>query len=46
MLDLSLMRGVYVDPVERVAVVEGGCLAADVDSETALHGRVAGRAPG
>ncbi|KAK9815262.1 hypothetical protein WJX72_000860 [[Myrmecia] bisecta] len=36
-IDLSLMRSVYVDPIKRVAVAEGGCLLDDIDSETALH---------
>ena len=37
-IDLSLMRSVYVDPVRQTAVAEGGCLLDDVDSETAVHG--------
>jgi FAD/FMN-containing dehydrogenase len=31
MIDLSLMRGVKVDPERRVATVEGGCLLSDLD---------------
>lgn len=31
---------VYVDPESRTAVVDGGALACDVDTETALHGWV------
>ena len=38
MLDLSLMRGVYVDPVSKTVVAEGGCQLGDIDLETALHG--------
>jgi FAD/FMN-containing dehydrogenase len=38
MLDLSLMRGVWVDPGRRVARAQGGCLLGDVDRETQLHG--------
>ncbi|KAI7841233.1 hypothetical protein COHA_005070 [Chlorella ohadii] len=41
MLDLSLMRSVYVDPESRTAVVDGGALACDVDAETAMHGLAA-----
>jgi FAD/FMN-containing dehydrogenase len=38
MLDLSLMRGVWVDPQGRVARAQAGCLLGDVDRETQLHG--------
>jgi FAD/FMN-containing dehydrogenase len=38
MLDMSLMRGVWVDPVGRTAQVQPGCLLGDVDRETQLHG--------
>ena len=38
MLDLSLMRGVWVDPTARVARAQAGCLLGDVDRETQLHG--------
>ena len=41
MLDLSLMRGVWVDPERRVAHVRGGCLLGDVDRDTQLHGLAA-----
>ena len=41
MLDLSLMRGVWVDPAERVARAQAGCLLGDVDTETQLHGLAA-----
>ncbi len=37
-IDLSLMRGVRVDPAARRALVQGGCLLRDVDRETQLHG--------
>lgn len=38
MLDLSLMRGVWVDAAGRVAQAQAGCLLGDVDRETQLHG--------
>lgn len=38
MLDLSLMRGVWVDSQKRVAHTQAGCLLGDVDRETQLHG--------
>jgi len=38
MLDLSAMRGVWVDPSTRRAHAQAGCLLADVDGETQLHG--------
>jgi FAD/FMN-containing dehydrogenase len=41
MLDLSLMRGVWVDPAARVARAQAGCLLGDVDRETQLHGLAA-----
>lgn len=41
MLDLSLMRGVWVDPVTRTARAQAGCLLGDVDRETQLHGLAA-----
>ncbi len=37
-IDLSAMRAVSVDPVERTALVQGGALWADVDHETQAHG--------
>jgi FAD/FMN-containing dehydrogenase len=37
-IDLGLMRGVRVDPTARRAWVQGGCLLADVDRESQLHG--------
>jgi FAD/FMN-containing dehydrogenase len=41
MLDLSAMRGVWVDPAARVARAQAGCLLGDVDRETQLHGLAA-----
>ena len=41
MLDMSLMRGVWVDPAGRVARAQAGCLLGDVDVETQLHGLAA-----
>lgn len=41
MLDLSAMRGVWVDPVARLARAQAGCLLGDVDRETQLHGLAA-----
>jgi FAD/FMN-containing dehydrogenase len=37
-IDLSAMRAVSVDPVERIAHVQGGALWGDVDHETQAHG--------
>ncbi|MBK9608892.1 MAG: FAD-binding oxidoreductase [Betaproteobacteria bacterium] len=41
MLDLSLMRGVWVDPAGRTARAQAGCTLGDVDRETQLHGLAA-----
>jgi FAD/FMN-containing dehydrogenase len=41
MLDLSLMRGVWVDPQSKVAHAQAGCLLGDVDRETQVHGLAA-----
>jgi FAD/FMN-containing dehydrogenase len=41
MLDMSLMRGVWVDPSQRLAQAQAGCLLGDVDRETQLHGLAA-----
>jgi FAD/FMN-containing dehydrogenase len=41
MLDMSLMRGVWVDPAAKVARAQAGCLLGDVDRETQLHGLAA-----
>ena len=38
MLDLSLMKGVYVDPHQRTAHAQGGATWGDLDHETQLHG--------
>ena len=38
MLDMSLMRGVWVDPHGRLARAQAGCVLGDVDRETQLHG--------
>src|SRR5688572_9478347 len=38
MLDMSLMRGVWVDANRRVARAQAGCVLGDVDRETQLHG--------
>jgi hypothetical protein len=38
LIDLSLMRGVEVDPEKRVARVQGGALHVDVDGATQVHG--------
>jgi FAD/FMN-containing dehydrogenase len=37
-VDLSEMRGVEVDPKQRVARAEGGCTLGDLDRETQRHG--------
>jgi FAD/FMN-containing dehydrogenase len=41
MIDTSPMRGMYVDPVARVARAQAGCTLADVDRETQVHGLAA-----
>ena len=41
MLDMSLMRGVFVDPEHKVAHVQPGCVLGDIDRETQLHGLAA-----
>ncbi|WP_275287000.1 FAD-binding oxidoreductase [Halomonas elongata] len=38
MLDLSPMRGVWVDRKRRVAHAQAGCVLGDVDRETQVHG--------
>jgi len=38
LIDLSAMRAVSVDPVERTALVQGGALWGDVDHETQAYG--------
>ena len=37
-IDMSALRGIRVDPGARTATVQPGCLLADVDRETQLHG--------
>ena len=37
-IDLSVMRAVWVDPAGRTAQVQGGALWSDVDHETQAHG--------
>ncbi len=41
MLDLSLMRGVWVDKERKIAHAQAGCLLGDVDRETQMHGLAA-----
>jgi FAD/FMN-containing dehydrogenase len=41
MIDLSLMRGVWVDAARRSAWAQAGCTLADVDRETQAHGLAA-----
>src|SRR4029453_2952679 len=41
MLDMSRMRGVWVDPTTRTAHAQAGCLLGDVDRETEVHGLAA-----
>jgi FAD/FMN-containing dehydrogenase len=38
MLDMSLMRGVWVDQARRIAHAQAGCLLGDVDRETQMYG--------
>jgi FAD/FMN-containing dehydrogenase len=40
-IDMSLMRGVWVDRKKRVAQAQPGCVLGDVDRETQLHGLAA-----
>jgi FAD/FMN-containing dehydrogenase len=40
-IDLSLMRGIRVDPATRTARVEGGCMVGDVDHATHAFGLAA-----
>jgi FAD/FMN-containing dehydrogenase len=40
-IDLSLLRGVWVDPEARTARAQAGCTLGDVDRETQLHGLAA-----
>jgi FAD/FMN-containing dehydrogenase len=41
MIDLSPMKGVWVDPIGRTARAQAGCTLGDVDRETQLHGLAA-----
>ena len=41
MIDLSAMRGVWVDAEARTAHAQAGCTLGDVDRETQLHGQAA-----
>jgi FAD/FMN-containing dehydrogenase len=41
MVDLCRLKGVLVDPVQKIARVQAGCLLGDVDRETQLHGLAA-----
>lgn len=41
MIDMSLMRGVWTDPVAKTARAQAGCLLGDVDRETQLYGLAA-----
>jgi len=41
MLDMSLMRGVWVDTQQKIAHAQAGCLLGDVDRETQVHGLAA-----
>ena len=41
MLDMSLMRGVWVNPQRKIARAQTGCLLGDVDRETQVHGLAA-----
>src|SRR5207342_238781 len=38
MIDLSLMKGMHVDPVKRTARAQGGVTWAEFNRETQLHG--------
>ena len=38
MIDMSLMRGVWVDPQRKVAHALAGCLLGDLDRESQVHG--------
>ncbi len=41
MIDMSALRGVWVDPAQRTARAQAGCTLGDVDRETQLHGLAA-----
>ena len=41
MIDLSLMKGVWVDPENRIARAQAGCTLGELDRETQVHGLAA-----
>jgi FAD/FMN-containing dehydrogenase len=41
MLDMSLMKGVFVDRASKTVRVQAGCLLGDIDRETQVHGLAA-----
>ncbi|MGE3524858.1 MAG: FAD-binding oxidoreductase, partial [Gemmatimonadales bacterium] len=41
MIDMSLMRGVWVDRDRKIAHAQAGCVLGDVDRETQVHGLAA-----
>ena len=41
MIDMSLLRGVWVDPAARTARAQAGCTLGNLDRETQLHGLAA-----
>jgi hypothetical protein len=41
MIDMSVLRGVWVDAARGTAVAQAGCTLGDVDRETQLHGQAA-----
>lgn len=41
MIDLSLMKGVWVDPRAKTACAQAGCTLGELDRETQLHGLAA-----
>lgn len=41
MIDMSHLRGVWVDPVQHTVRAQAGCTLGDVDRETQLHGLAA-----
>jgi FAD/FMN-containing dehydrogenase len=41
LLDMSAMRGVWVDAAQRIAHAQPGCLLGDIDRDTQLHGLAA-----
>ena len=41
MIDMSLLKGMKVDPVNRTVWAQAGCTLGDVDRETQLHGLAA-----